>query len=323
MTTNFKNKTLLITGGTGTFGRAVLDRLIDTDIKEIRIFSRDEQKQDDMKRQYKSSKVKFYIGDVRDIDSVKSAMWGVDYVFHAAALKIISACEDCPIQAVKTNVIGTDNVLNAAVESGVKKIIVLSTDKACYPISSMGTSKAIMEKVALAKSRTTDPKSTTICITRYGNIICSRGSVVPLFVDQIKSGNPLTISNPDMTRFLMSIDQAVDLVMFAFENAQSGDIFVQKSLTATIGELGTAVKQIFKSNAEIKITGQTCGEKNHETLLTREECQVAIDMGGFYRVPIKPTNAKSKLPFDEYNSFTAQRFTEKQLKEILVKSGVK
>ena len=292
----FKDKTLLITGGTGSFGNAVLKRFLNTDIKEIRIFSRDEKKQDDMRKLYKNEKIKFYIGDVRDLASVKNAMHGVDYIFHAAALKQVPSCEFFPMEAVKTNVIGTDNVLTAAIEYGVKKVICLSTDKAAYPINAMGISKAMMEKVFVAKSNTVSPDKTIICGTRYGNVMASRGSVIPLFVDQIKNGEPLTITDPNMTRFLMSLEEAVELVIFAFENAQTGDIMVQKSPASTVGELAQAVKELFNADNEIKIIGTRHGEKLYETLLTKEEYVVAEDMGGFFRVPAD----KRDLNYDKY-----------------------
>ncbi len=292
----FKGKTLLITGGTGSFGNAVLKRFLDTDIGEIRIFSRDEKKQDDMRHQYNNDKIKYYIGDVRDLSSVKNAMHGVDYIFHAAALKQVPSCEFFPIEAVKTNVIGTENVLTAAIEAGVKKVICLSTDKAAYPVNAMGTSKAMMEKVFVAKSRTVSPKNTLICGTRYGNVMCSRGSVIPLFIEQIKNGQPLTVTSPDMTRFIMSLEEAVELVLFAFENAQSGDIMVQKAPACTIGVLAQAVKELFNADNEIKIIGIRHGEKMYETLLTNEECANAMDMGNFYRVPAD----KRDLNYDKY-----------------------
>ncbi len=281
----FKDKVLLVTGGTGTFGNAVVRRFLNTDIKEIRIFSRDEKKQDDMRRYYKNDKLKFFIGDVRDIQSVRNAMNGVDYVFQAAALKQVPSCEFFPLEAVKTNILGTENVLTAAIEFGVKKVVCLSTDKAVYPINAMGMSKALMEKVFVAKSRTVDPDKTLICGTRYGNVMASRGSVIPLFIQQIKSRKPLTVTNPDMTRFLMSIEEAVDLVLYAFENGHQGDRFVKKSPASTIGVLAQALKEIFGVDNEIKIIGTRHGEKMHETLLTKEECLVAEDLGDFYRIP--------------------------------------
>ena len=292
----FKDKTLLITGGTGSFGNAVLKRFLDTDIKEVRIFSRDEKKQDDIRKVYKNDKIKFYIGDVRDLSSIKSAMHDVDYVFHAAALKQVPSCEFFPMEAVKTNVIGTDNVLTAAIEYGVKKVICLSTDKAAYPINAMGISKAMMEKVFVAKSRTVSPDKTTICGTRYGNVMASRGSVIPLFVEEIKSGQPLTVTNPKMTRYLMSLDEAVELVIFAFEKGKSGDIMVQKSPASTIGDLAQALKELFHVNNEIKVIGTRHGEKLFETLLTREEYLCAEDMGNFFRIP----SDKRDLNYDKY-----------------------
>ena len=284
----FKGKTLLITGGTGSFGHTVLKHFLTTDIGEIRIFSRDEKKQDDMRHDLQvkypveSQKVKFYIGDVRDINSVNNAMFGVDYIFHAAALKQVPSCEFFPIEAVKTNVLGTENVLTAAIDAGVKAVICLSTDKAAYPVNAMGTSKAMMEKVIVAKSRTVDPKKTKICCTRYGNVMCSRGSVIPLFIDQIKNGRPITITDPNMTRFIMSLEEAVDLVVFAFQNAESGDIMVQKAPACTIEVLAKAVSELFGGSGEIRNIGIRHGEKMYETLLTNEECAHAFDMGNFF-----------------------------------------
>ena len=298
----FKDKTLLITGGTGSFGNAVLNGFLETDIKEIRIFSRDEKKQDDMRHEFEakmpeaSNKIKFFIGDVRDLASVKNAMHGVDYIFHAAALKQVPSCEFFPIEAVKTNVLGTENVLTAAIEEGVKSVICLSTDKAAYPVNAMGTSKAMMEKVIVAKSRTVDPEKTKICCTRYGNVMCSRGSVIPLWIEQIKAGNPITITEPSMTRFIMSLEEAVDLVLFAFENGTSGDILVQKAPACTIEVLAKAVTELFAPGHEIKVIGIRHGEKMYETLLTNEECANAIDMGEFYRVPCD----KRDLNYDKY-----------------------
>lgn len=286
----FKDKTLLITGGTGSFGNAVLRRFLETDIKEIRIFSRDEKKQDDMRHEYQvrypevAHKIKFYIGDVRNLQSCKNAMPGVDYIFHAAALKQVPSCEFFPMEAVKTNVIGTDNVLTAAIEAGVKAVICLSTDKAAYPINAMGITKAIEEKVAVAKSRYSG--NTKICCTRYGNVMCSRGSVIPLWIEQIRSGNPITLTEPSMTRFIMSLDEAVDLVLFAFEHGQNGDILVQKAPACTIGTQAEAVCELFGGKKEdIKVIGIRHGEKMYEILLTNEECAKAEDMGNFYRVP--------------------------------------
>lgn len=293
----FKGKTLMITGGTGSFGHAVLNRFLNTDIGEIRIFSRDEKKQDDMRKEYNNDKIKFYIGDVRDISSVRNAMHGVDYIFHAAALKQVPSCEFFPLEAVKTNVLGTENVLQAAIEEEVKKVICLSTDKAAYPVNAMGTSKAMMEKVIVAKSRTVDPNKTTICATRYGNVMCSRGSVIPLFIEQLKAGKPLTVTDPTMTRFIMSLEEAVELVVFAFANASAGDIMVQKAPSCTIEVLAQAVKELFGvPNEETKVIGIRHGEKMYETLLTKEECAHAIDMGNFYRVPCD----KRDLNYDKY-----------------------
>ena len=297
----FKDKTLLITGGTGSFGNAVLRRFLETDIKEIRIFSRDEKKQDDMRHEYQvrypevAHKIKFYIGDVRNLQSCKNAMPGVDYIFHAAALKQVPSCEFFPMEAVKTNVIGTDNVLTAAIEAGVKAVICLSTDKAAYPINAMGITKAIEEKVAVAKSRYSG--NTKICCTRYGNVMCSRGSVIPLWIEQIRSGNPITLTEPSMTRFIMSLDEAVDLVLFAFEHGQNGDILVQKAPACTIGTQAEAVCELFGGKKEdIKVIGIRHGEKMYETLLTNEECAHAVDMGNFYRVPCD----KRDLNYDKY-----------------------
>lgn len=298
----FKDKTLMITGGTGSFGNAVLNRFLETDIKEIRIFSRDELKQDNMRHEYQAKypdtfhKLKFYIGDVRDIQSIKNAMHGVDYVYHAAALKQVPSCEFFPVEAVKTNVLGTENVLTAAIECGVERVVCLSTDKAAYPVNAMGTSKAMMEKVIVAKSRTVDPSKTSIMCTRYGNVLASRGSVVPLFINQIKEGNNLTVTDPTMTRFVMTLEEAVDLVVFAFENGESGDIFVQKAPACTIEVLAKAVKELFHVDNEIKVIGIRHGEKMYETLLTDEECANAIDLGNFYRVPAD----KRDLNYDKY-----------------------
>ena len=324
----FKDKTLLITGGTGSFGHAVLDRFLSTDIKEIRIFSRDEKKQDDMRTQYHSDKVKFYIGDVRDINSVKNAMHGVDYVFHAAALKQVPSCEFFPLEAVKTNVFGTDNVLSASISYGVKKVICLSTDKAAYPINAMGTSKAMMEKVVVAKSRTVSPDRTSICCTRYGNVMASRGSVIPRFVEQIKAGHPLTVTEPSMTRFIMSLEEAVELVLFAFENAESGDIMVQKAPACTIGVLAQAVKELFKSDAETQIIGIRHGEKMYETLLTEEESANAQDMGNFFRVPCDKRDlnyekyfeqgSKEVSPIKEFNSENTTLLNIEEVKQKLL-----
>ena len=325
----FTGKTLLITGGTGSFGNAVLKRFLDTDIGEIRIFSRDEKKQDDMRHLYRNPKIKYYIGDVRSIQSLKDAMHGVDYIFHAAALKQVPSCEFFPMEAVRTNVIGTDNMLTAAIEAGVKKVICLSTDKAAYPINAMGTSKAMMEKVFVAKSRTVDPDKTTICGTRYGNVMCSRGSVIPLFIEQIKAGGPLTVTEPKMTRFIMSLEEAVELVLFAFENAKAGDIMVQKAPACTIEVLSQAVKELFHADNEVKIIGIRHGEKMYETLLTNEECARATDLGNFYRVPadqrdlnydkyfIEGNEKRSTL--SEFNSNNTTILNVEQVKEKLLK----
>ncbi|RHO53037.1 NAD-dependent epimerase/dehydratase family protein, partial [Eubacterium sp. AM05-23] len=321
-------ETLLITGGTGSFGHAVLNRFLKTNIKEIRIFSRDEKKQDDMRHQYNDDKIKYYIGDVRNLQSLKDAMHGVDYIFHAAALKQVPSCEFFPIEAVKTNVIGTDNVLTAAIEEGVKKVICLSTDKAAYPINAMGTSKAMMEKVFVAKSRTVDPDKTLICGTRYGNVMCSRGSVIPLFIEQIKNGQALTVTEPQMTRFIMSLEEAVELVLFAFEHAENGDIMVQKAPACTIEVLAQAVRELFHAHNEIKIIGIRHGEKMYETLLTNEECAHAIDMGDFFRVPadkrdlnydkyFKEGNQK-RTELTEFNSDNTELLNVKQIKEKLL-----
>jgi len=319
----FKGKTLLITGGTGSFGNAVLKRFLETDIKEIRIFSRDEKKQDDMRKLYTNDKLKFYIGDVRNIESLRDAVKGVDYIFHAAALKQVPSCEFFPMEAVRTNVLGTDNVLTAAIDEGVKKIVCLSTDKAAYPINAMGTSKAMMEKVIVAKSRNIDPSDTTICCTRYGNVMASRGSVIPLFVDQIKSGHPLTITDPNMTRFLMNLDEAVDLVLFAFKNANQGDLFVQKSPASTIEDLAKGIKELLDPSVEIKIIGTRHGEKAHETLMTREEKSKSIDCGDYYRIPADTRDLNYDKYFtkgdedvtsiEEYNSFNTTRLGVKEV----------
>lgn len=323
-----ENKTLLITGGTGSFGNAVMEKFLDSEVKEIRIFSRDEKKQDDMRKHYNNDKLKFYIGNVRDIDSVRNAMRGVDYVFHAAALKQVPSCEFFPIEAVKTNILGTENVLSAAVEAGVKKVICLSTDKAAYPINAMGISKAMMEKVIVAKARSVEGTGTTICCTRYGNVMASRGSVIPLFIDQIKEGKPLTVTDPDMTRFLMNLSEAVDLVEFAFENANPGDIMVQKAPASTIRDLAQAVKELFNADNEVRIIGTRHGEKRFETLLTREEFFVADDMDGFYRVPVDKRDLNYDKYFvdgqealsqdEEYNSDNTYRLSVDEIKEKLL-----
>lgn len=324
----FNNKTLLITGGTGSFGNAVMERFLETDIKEVRIFSRDEKKQEDMRKKYQNDKLKFYIGDVRDQNSVKNAMYGVDYVFHAAALKQVPSCEFFPLEAVKTNVLGTENVLNAAIEIGVKKVICLSTDKAAYPINAMGISKAMMEKVFVAKARSIDSTQTLICGTRYGNVMASRGSVIPLFIDQIKKGEPLTVTDPNMTRFLMSLEEAVELVVFAFNNAVAGDIMVQKSPASTVGDLAIALKELFEADNEIKVIGTRHGEKSFETLLTREEHIVADDMGDFYRVPADTRDLNYDKYFSEgdqqltqegeYNSNNTERLSVERIKQRLL-----
>ena len=292
----FDGKTLLITGGTGSFGNAVLKRFLKTDLKEIRIFSRDEKKQDDMRKLYDNDKLKFYIGDVRNPESIRDAVRDVDYIFHAAALKQVPSCEFFPLEAVRTNILGTDNVLNAAIEAGVKRVVCLSTDKAAYPINAMGTSKAMMEKVIVAKARNVDPNKTTISCTRYGNVMASRGSVIPLFVDQMKAGKKITITDPDMTRFLMNLDEAVELVLFAFKNANQGDLFIQKAPASTVGDLAAALKQMFKSTSDIKVIGFRHGEKAHETLMTREERAKSEDMGGYYRIPADNRD----LNYDKY-----------------------
>ena len=317
---------LLITGGTGSFGNAVLERFLPTDVAEIRIFSRDEKKQDDMRKFYHNHKIKFYIGDVRDALSVKNAMHDVDYVFHAAALKQVPSCEFFPMEAVKTNVIGTDNVLNAAIEAGVKKVICLSTDKAAYPVNAMGTSKAMMEKVFVAKSRTSS--KTLICGTRYGNVMCSRGSVIPLFIEQIKSSAPLTITEPSMTRYIMSLEEAVELVAFAFQHAKPGDIMVQKAPACTIADLAQAVKELFNSDVETKIIGVRHGEKLYETLLTREEFVKTQDMGDFYRIPADTRDLNydkffekgdAKLAsLEEYNSNNTKQLNVEEVKQKLL-----
>ena len=324
----FRNKILLITGGTGSFGNAVLDRFLKKEVSEIRIFSRDEKKQHDMRKLYNNPKLKFYIGNVRDYESVSDAMNGVDYVFHAAALKQVPSCEFFPMEAVRTNIIGTDNVLNAAIHKGVKKVICLSTDKAAYPINAMGISKAMMEKVFIAKSKTTGSDQTVICGTRYGNVMASRGSVIPLFINQIKNERPLTVTNPEMTRFLMSLNEAVELVIFAFQNAKAGDIMVQKAPASTIGDLAHALLELFNAENEIKIIGTRHGEKRYETLLTREEFLVAEDMGDFFRVPADTRDlnyAKYYVQGDtmlsgqeEYNSDNTERLDIGQIKKKLL-----
>ena len=326
----FTNKTLLITGGTGSFGNAVLNRFLDTDIKEIRIFSRDEKKQDDMRHSIQNPKVKFYIGDVRDKRSVDGAMVGVDYVFHAAALKQVPSCEFFPMQAVRTNVIGTENVLDSAIEHGVKNVVVLSTDKAAYPINAMGISKAMMEKVAVAKARSLGfDGATKICITRYGNVMASRGSVIPLWVNQIKSGKEITITDPGMTRYMMTLDDAVDLVLYAFEHGNQGDLFVQKAPAATLDVLAESLKELYKIDTKIKIIGTRHGEKLYETLVTREEMFRSDDLGGYFRIPadgrdlnydkffIEGQEDISKV--EDYHSHNTFRLDKEGMKKLLMK----
>lgn len=325
----FSGKTLLITGGTGSFGNAVLKRFLDTDIKEIRVFSRDEKKQEDMRIELNNPKVKFYIGDVRNYDSILYALDGVDYVFHAAALKQVPSCEFYPMEAVRTNVLGTENVLNAAIANNVKKVICLSTDKAVYPINAMGISKAMMEKLMVAKSRTTDDAKTILCGTRYGNVMASRGSVIPLFIKQIKEGKPLTVTDPSMTRYLMSLDDAVDLVIYAFNNARQGDIFVQKAPASTIYDLAVAVKELFHADNAIRVIGTRHGEKLYETLLTREELVKAEDLGGYYRIAPDDrdlnynkyfTEGEEKIShIEDYNSHNTKRLTVDEIKDLLLK----
>jgi UDP-glucose 4-epimerase len=325
----FKDKVLLITGGTGSFGNAVVRRFLHTDIGEIRIFSRDEKKQDDMRHELRHSKLKFYIGDVRDFKSISGAMRGVDYVFNAAALKQVPSCEFYPIEAVYTNVLGTENTLSAAIANGVKNVIVLSTDKAVYPINAMGMSKALMEKVAVAKSRDLKKNETTICVTRYGNVMASRGSVIPLFVSQIKANQPITITDPDMTRFMMSLDNAVDLVLFAYKNGQGGDSFVQKAPAATIGQLARVLKNMFKAETEVRIIGTRHGEKKHESLLNREEMVRAEDLGGYYRIASDTRDLNYALyfekgekkiaAFEDYTSANTHQLSDDELKAMLLK----
>ena len=323
----FKNKTLLITGGTGSFGNAILRRFLSTDIKEIRVFSRDELKQDNMRKLYNHDKLKFYIGDVRDTNSIDDAMCGVDFVFHAAALKQVPSCEFYPMQAVKTNVIGTENVLNSAIKAGVKKVLALSTDKAVYPINAMGVSKAMMERVVVAKGRS--ETGTMIACTRYGNVMASRGSVIPLFINQIRDGKPITITDPEMTRFMMSLDQAVELVLFAFENGISGDVFVQKAPAATIKMLAKTVSKVLgKPGHEIKTIGTRHGEKLYETLLTKEEMVKAVDMGNYYRIPADNRDLNYNKFFEEgeevitqageYHSHNTHRLDEDELTDLLL-----
>lgn len=326
----FKNKTLLITGGTGSFGNCVLDRFLNTEISEIRIFSRDETKQDMMRHRYQSDKIKYYVGDVRDYTSIYRAMHGVDFVFHAAALKHVPPCEFFPMEAVKTNIIGTENVLNAAIDAGVKKVICLSTDKAAYPVNAMGMTKALMEKVFVAKSQTVKEEKTLICGTRYGNVLYSRGSVVPLFISQIKEGKPITVTNPDMTRFVMSLEEAMDLVLFAFTNARSGDLMVQKADSCRIGDLAQAIKELFGADNEIKIIGARHGEKLYEELMTAEEAVKAVDMGNFFRIPADKRGLNYENYIDlgfingnkevkGYNSSNSKIMTIPEIKEKLLK----
>ncbi|MFQ9316626.1 nucleoside-diphosphate sugar epimerase/dehydratase [uncultured Dysgonomonas sp.] len=328
----FRDKTLLITGGTGSFGNAVLKRFLDSDIKEIRIFSRDEKKQDDMRHALRNSKVKFYIGSVRDKRSVDNAMRGVDYIFHAAALKQVPSCEFFPIEAVNTNVLGTQNVLDSAVEFGVKNVVVLSTDKAAYPINAMGISKAMMEKVAIAKARTLEGTNTIISCTRYGNVMASRGSVIPLFIEQIKEGNDLTLTDPNMTRFMMTLDDAVDLVLYAFEHGQNGDLFVQKAPAATIGILAQAIIELAGSNSKIKVIGTRHGEKLYETLVTREEMSKSEDMGNYFRIPADNRDLNYDKYFvegqqkissiEDYHSHNTDRLDIEGMKKLLQKLDI-
>ena len=325
----FNNKTLLITGGTGSFGNAVIRKFLDTGIKEIRIFSRDEKKQDDMRNAYRNDKLKFYIGNVRDYDSIHSAMHGVDYAFHAAALKQVPSCEFFPLEAVKTNILGTENVLNAAISQNVQKVVVLSTDKAVYPINAMGMSKALMEKVMTAKSRTVDGNKIVLCGTRYGNVIASRGSVIPLFIEQIKEGMPLTVTDTNMTRFIMSLENAIDLVLYAFENGKAGDIFVQKAPACAIGDLAIAVKELFGAKNEIKVIGTRHGEKLFETLLNREEMANALDLGDYYKISIDARDLNYNKYFiegeeeisvkEDYTSNNTRILNVEEVKEVLLK----
>lgn len=326
----FKNKTLLISGGTGSFGNAVLEKFSNFDLKEIRVFSRDEKKQDDMRRKYSSSKIKYYIGDVRDYDSINFALKNVDFVFHAAALKQVPSCEFYPMEAVKTNVIGTENILNASISNNVKKVICLSTDKAVYPINAMGVSKAMMEKIFVAKSRISN--KTSIIGTRYGNVMASRGSVIPLFYNQIINQMPITLTDPNMTRFMMTLDNAVELVIYAFKNGQSGDIFVQKSPASTIGVLASAMKKIYSSNVEVKNIGIRHGEKFHETLLSKEEKIISEDLGAYYKIPADNrdlnydkyfSKGRKTSEHDEFNSNNTKRLTEQSLIKLLGSIGYK
>lgn len=324
----FKDKVLLITGGTGSFGNSVLKKFLNSDLKEIRVFSRDEKKQDEMRHKYNSDKIKFYIGDVRNYESIIPAIRGVDYIFHAAALKQVPSCEFFPMEAVKTNIIGTDNVLRAAIEYGVKKVVCLSTDKAAYPINAMGKSKSLMESIVIANARNNKESQTKICLTRYGNVMCSRGSVIPLFIDQIRSGKQLTVTDPNMTRFLMNLDEAVDLVLFAFKNGNTGDLFVQKAPASTIGDLAIAVSELFGGKPKYKVIGIRHGEKMYETLLTKEEASKAEDLGDYFRVPMDARDLNYELYFDsgkkekselgEFNSDNTVRLNIEQVKEKIL-----
>ncbi|MGZ5179178.1 MAG: polysaccharide biosynthesis protein [Ramlibacter sp.] len=328
----FKDKTLLITGGTGSFGNAVLQRFVHSDFAEIRVFSRDEKKQEDMRIKLRNDKVKFYIGDVRDYDAVSDAMKGVDYVFHAAALKQVPSCEFYPMEAVRTNVVGAENVMRAAIDCGVSRCVVLSTDKAVYPINAMGMSKAMMEKVMVAKSRLCDPSKTVLCATRYGNVMASRGSVIPLFLEQLQAGKELTVTDPNMTRFLMSLDDSVDLVLYAFENARPGDIFVQKSPASTVGELAQAMKEMLNGQSEIKVIGTRHGEKLYESLVSREEMARAEDLGGYFRIPADSRDLNYNKYFvegeteisqlDDYTSHNTHRLNLPEIKATLMKLDI-
>ena len=332
MNNAFKDKTLLITGGTGSFGNAVLRRFLSSDIAEIRIFSRDEKKQDDMRRHYNNKKIKFYIGDVRDYNSISKAIHGVDYIFHAAALKQVPSCEFFPIEAVRTNILGTDNVLQAAEQYSVKRVVVLSTDKAAYPINAMGMSKALMEKAMVARSRNNDPKKQVFCATRYGNVMASRGSVIPLFVEQIKNGKPLTLTDPNMTRFMMTLDDAVDLVIYAFEHAIPGDLFVQKAPAATIETLAKALIELYSAKSEIRIIGTRHGEKLYETLVNREDMLKAEDLGDYFRIPADNRDlnyaqyfsegSPDVSKFEEYHSHNTHRLDVEGMKQLLLKLSI-
>ena len=328
----FKDKVLLITGGTGSFGNAVLQRFLDSDFAEIRVFSRDEKKQEDMRIALKSDKVKFYIGDVRQYESVDDAFNGVDYVFHAAALKQVPSCEFYPMEAVRTNILGAENVLRASIEHGVKRCVVLSTDKAVYPINAMGLSKAMMEKLMVAKSRLSNPERTVLCATRYGNVMASRGSVIPLFLQQLAAGKPITITDPSMTRFLMSLEESVDLVLYAFEHASSGDIFVQKAPASTVGDLAQALRELLQRDNEIKIIGTRHGEKLYESLVSREEMVRSEDLGGYYRIPSDSRDLNYDKYFvegetelsmiDDYTSHNTRRLNVSQVKEVLMQLDI-